>query len=74
MMTPEQVAEMGWDTKLPLSLDDSINALETAVKSQVLDDLGVDFLNMYIQFKRLEAKQASEKTEEERLKVLSKIF
>jgi len=73
-MTPEQVAEMGWDTKLPLSLDDSITALETAVKSQVLDDLGVDFLNMYIQFKRLEAKQASEKTEEERLKVLSKIF
>ena len=73
-MTPEQVAELGWDTKLPLSLDDSINALEAAVKSQVLDDLGVDFLNMYIQFKRLEAKQASEKTEEDRLKVLSKIF
>ena len=73
-MTPEQVAEMGWDTKLPLSLDDSITALEAAVKSHILDDLGVDFLNMYIQFKRLEAKQASEKTEEERLKVLSKIF
>ncbi len=73
-MTPEQVAEMGWDTKLPLSLDESLNALETAIKSRVLDGLGVDFLNMYIQFKRLEAKQASEKTEEERLKVLSKIF
>lgn len=73
-MTPEQVAEMGWDTKLPLSLEDSLNALETAVQSHILDDLGVEFLNMYIAFKRLEAKQASEKTEEERLKVLAKIF
>jgi len=74
VMTPEQIAEMGWDTQLPLSLEDSLNALETAVKSHVLDDLGVDFLNMYLQFKRLDAKQASEKSEEERLRVLSKIF
>jgi glutamine synthetase len=73
-MTPEQVAEMGWDTKLPLSLEDALNSLETAVGSHVLDDLGVDFLNMYLAFKRLEAKQASEKSEQERLDVLSKIF
>ena len=73
-MTPEQVAEMGWDTKLPLSLEDSLNSLETTVGSHVLDDLGIHFLNMYLDFKRLEAKQASEKTEEGRLKVLSKIF
>jgi glutamine synthetase len=73
-MTPEQVAEMGWDTKLPLSLEDALNSLETAVGSHVLDDLGIHFLKMYLDFKRLEVKQASEKTEEERLKVLSKIF
>ena len=73
-MTPEQVAEIGWDTKLPLSLEDALNSLETAVGSHVLDDLGIHFLNMYLDFKRLEAKQASEKTEEGRLKVLSKIF
>jgi glutamine synthetase len=73
-MTPEQVAEMGWDTKLPLSLEDALNSLETAIGSHVLDDLGVDFLNMYLAFKRLEAKQASEKSEQERLNVLSKIF
>ena len=73
-MTLEQVAGMGWDTKLPLSLEDALNSLETAVGSHVLDDLGIHFLNMYLDFKRLEAKQASEKTEEGRLKVLSKIF
>lgn len=73
-MTEEQVAALGWDTKLPLSLEDSLDALETAIQSHVLDDLGVEFLNMYIAFKRLEAKQASEKTEEERRDMLSKIF
>jgi glutamine synthetase len=73
-MSPEQVAEIGWDTKLPLSLDDALNALEAGVPSHTFDDLGVDFLNMYLAFKRLEAKQASEKSEQERLDVLSKIF
>ena len=72
-MTLEQVAEIGWDTKLPPSLEDALTVLETASKSYVFDDLGVDFLNMDLAFKRLEEKQASEKTEE-RLAVLSKVF
>ena len=70
-MTLEQVAEIGWDTKLPPSLEDALTVLETASKSYVFDDLGVDFLNMDLAFKRLEEKQASEKTEE-RLAVLSR--
>jgi glutamine synthetase len=73
-MTPEQVTELGWDTKLPETLGDSIQALEAAVQAHKLDELGVDFLNMYIDFKKLEAKQAGEKTEKEKLDVLSKIF
>jgi glutamine synthetase len=73
-MSPEQVAELGWDTRLPESLGDSIQALEAAVHAHKLDELGIDFLNMYIDFKKLEAKQAGEKTEKERLDVLLKIF
>lgn len=74
-MTTEQVKELlGWDTKLPLSLVESLDALEASIKTHVLDDLGEKFLNMYIAFKRLEAKQESEKTEEQRLSTLSKIF
>jgi hypothetical protein len=53
LMIPEQITEMGWDTKLPLSLDDLVDALETAIGSHVFYDLGVDFLNMYVAFKRL---------------------
>jgi glutamine synthetase len=73
-MTPEQVAELGWDTMLPLSLDEALNALEAVTQFRAFADLGVEFLTMYIAFKRLEANQASDKTEEERRDLLSKIF
>jgi hypothetical protein len=37
-MTPDQVVRLGWDIKLPLSLDEALNALEIAIQSHVLDD------------------------------------
>lgn len=73
-MTPEQVADLNWDTKLPLSLADAVAALEKIADSGSLRDLGEDFLHMYINFKNFEAKKASEKTEEERLDALTAVF
>ncbi|KAF5876822.1 putative glutamine catalytic protein [Botrytis fragariae] len=73
-MSREQVAELNWDTKLPLSLIAAITALEGKANSEPLSELGEEFLHMYIDFKKLEAKQAGEKTEEERLDVLTTIF
>jgi hypothetical protein len=43
-----------------------LDTLDTVIGSHIFDDLGMEFLNMYVAFKRLEAKQASEKTEQER--------
>jgi glutamine synthetase len=73
-MTAAQVAELNWDTKLPFSLIDAVTALEKRSNSHSLSELGDEFLHMYINFKNLEAKQAAEKTEKERLDVLLKIF
>lgn len=73
-MTPDEVKSLNWDTKLPLSLIDAVAALEVKVDSDSLSELGKEFLRMYIDFKKLEAQQAAEKTEEERLDVLTTIF
>ncbi|ESZ89641.1 fluG protein [Sclerotinia borealis F-4128] len=73
-MTAEEVAELNWDTKFPLSLIDAVEALEKTANSHSLSELGEEFLHMYINFKKLEAKQAAEKTEKERLDTLSRIF
>ncbi|KAM0301636.1 hypothetical protein ACHAO8_011622 [Botrytis cinerea] len=73
-MTPDEVKSLNWDTKLPLSLIDAVAALEVKVDSDSLSELGKEFLRMYIDFKKLETQQAAEKTEEERLDVLTTIF
>ncbi|TVY78368.1 Protein fluG [Lachnellula suecica] len=73
-MTPEEVAELGWDTKLPSSLAESVDALKSSLQGHKLNDLGVEFLNMYCDFKKLEVKQFGEKTEKERLDLFSRIF
>jgi glutamine synthetase len=73
-MEPEQLSGLGWDTKLPATLADAVGALEVAAESHQLDDLGPEFLKMYIEFKRLEAKHMEGKSEEERLAVFLKVF
>ena len=73
-MSLEQIAELGWDTQLPTTLANAVNALEATVESHALDNLGVDFLKMYIDFKKLEAKTMGEKTEEDRLELFLSIF
>lgn len=73
-MSPEEVAELNWDKKLPLTLIDAVTELEEKKDSESLSELGEEFLRMYIDFKKLEAKQSAEETEEERLDVLTTIF
>ena len=73
-MTPEEVAELNWDTKLPFSLIDAVTALERALENYLSSELGDEFLHMYVNSKKLEAKQAAEKTEKERLDVFSRKF
>ena len=73
-MNPEQLADIGWDTKLPASLDEAIGELEDAIQAHRLDDLGADFLQMYVNFKKQEAAQSKEKSEEERLAALLEVF
>ncbi|KAJ8067596.1 hypothetical protein OCU04_004934 [Sclerotinia nivalis] len=72
-MTPEEVAELNWDTKLPLSLVGAVAALEKTAGGDSLSELE-DFLQMYIEFKKLEAKQAAEMTEKERLDIFTATF
>ena len=65
-MSRKKVVEMGWGRKASLSVDVSFDTLDTVIGSHIFDDMGMEFLNMYLAFKRLEAKEASEKTEQER--------
>lgn len=73
-MSPWQIEELGWNSKLPTSLSEAVQALQNIVESHALDALGQDFLKMYIEFKNLESSQAAEQTEEGRLEVMSKVF
>ena len=73
-MKAEQLAELGWDTKLPTSLEEAIGELEKAIQSHRLDDLGADFLQMYANFKKLEATQDKVKSEEERMAIYSETY
>lgn len=61
---PKETCRKGRGTKLTLSVDGSLDTLDTAIGFHVFDDFGMEFLNKYVAFKRLEAKQASEKTEQ----------
>ena len=74
MMSPLQIIELGWDTQLPTTLVNAVDALEAAIESHALDNLGVDFLKMYAGFKKLEAKKIGEMTEEDRLKLFLNIY
>ncbi|KAF7861356.1 hypothetical protein EAF04_007921 [Stromatinia cepivora] len=73
-MTPEEVVELNWDTKLPLSLVDAVAALEKTAGGDSLSELGEDFLQINTGFKKLEAKQAAEMTEKERLDIFTATF
>ena len=73
-MSPEQLDELGWNTPLPTTLAAAVDALEDVAKAQGLDDLGVEFLKMYIDFKRLEAQNIGEKTEKDRLDQFLNVF
>ena len=73
-MSPEQIADIGWDRKLPTSLEDAISELEKVIGAHVLDELGVEFLKMYVDFKKEEVAQNKEKSEEDRLATFLEVF
>ena len=66
-MKEEEVKALGWERKLPLALEESVGELEKAIQNHSLDDLGDEFLRMFVDFKKLEAEQSKKKSEEERL-------